>query len=362
MNPETAEMEQRAQRLEEAATWLQRLHDRNADDSLIDAWLEWCQRDPRNQLAFDDLAVVWDASEGLGNEVVRQESTEQAVATVPDTREEFLAAAPPAVFAQPKIDAIGPARRRYFAMAASLAGLGLAGVLAGAWWLDRPTPDPARVTHLSSPVGMNSAHRLSDGSELELGAGSQVSVRMDAAARRVELHQGEVFVVVQKDVLRPFSVEAGRLQVIATGTEFNVLRTAERTTVTVAEGSVDAKYEGQDSETPQVSLHSSQQLVYTHATQRVTVQQADPAEAIAWRSGNLNFRQEPLSEVVAKVNRYSGQPIIIEDPEVGKLPFTGTARADRIHGWLQGLPHIFPVSIKELPDGGYQIAPDNRTD
>lgn len=320
--------EARLQRMDEAGAWLQRLHGSGQDEGVVEAWLDWCQRDPLNQQAFDELALIWEASAGLHGTIPAQADA-------------------PAM----------PARRR-LAMAASLAGVGLATIALGSWWLTGSPADQVLTSELSSAVGVNSTQTLHDGSVLELGGGTRATVSFSRHARRVELHEGEVFVVVRKDPGRPFSVDAGRLTVIATGTEFNVLRTSERTTVTVAEGSVDALYDGQGAQTPNMSLQPSQQLVYSHASRRVVVRQADLSEALAWRTGTLHFHNEPLSEVVAKVNRYSEKQILIEDPRVAALSFTGTARTDRIDGWLLGLPHIFPVTIQEPSEGRHLIAPE----
>lgn len=327
MNHILPDEEARLQRMDAAATWLQRLHGTEQDEGLLDEWLDWCQRDPANQQAFDELAAIWEACAGLGPE---------------------LRASAPA-----------PAQmtRRHFAMAASAAGLGLAAVAGGTWWMSPAPVEQRQVSEHSSPLGHNSSATLPDGSVLELGGGTRVTVSIGPHARRVELHEGEVFVAVHKDAARPFSVEAGRLKVIATGTEFNVLRTAERTTVTVAEGSVDALYDGQSEETPNVSLQTSQQLVYSHASRRVVVRQTDPRQAIAWRSGVLHFENDPLSEVIVKINRYSETQILIEDPRVGAMSVNGTAHADRIHGWLLGLPHVLPVKVEQLPDGRHLIGP-----
>lgn len=321
------------QRMDEAASWLQRLHGSGQDEGLLEEWLDWCQRDPANQQAFDELAVIWEASAGL------------------------KAQPPPA--SAPVQQRFAPRRftRRHFAMAASMAGLGLAVVAGFQWWQVRAATGPLLVSEFSSPLGVNTLETLDDGSMIELGGGTRVTVSIGRDARRVELHEGEVFVVVRKDASRPFSVEAGRLKAIATGTEFNVLRTSRRTTVTVAEGSVDALYDGQSAETPNVSLQSSQQLVYSHESRRVVVRQTDPRQATAWRSGALYFQNDPLSEVIEKVNRYAQKQILIEDPAIAALPFTGTASIDRIGGWLLGLPHIFPVTIEELPDGRRLIGP-----
>ncbi len=315
----------RLQRLEQASLWVQRIRTSGQDERILEAWLEWCQSDPLNQQAFDDIAAIWETSGQL--------SAEPRPAGVV-TRTMY--------------------RRR--ALVASLAGLGLAGI-AATWWKLRPAPDEVLTSEFSSPVGVNSVKTLADGSVLELGAGTRVTVALGRHERRVDLHEGELFVAVHHDTSRPFSVDAGRLEVLATGTAFNVLRTAERTTVTVAEGSVAAFHEGRADAAPNVRLQTGQQLVYSQASHTVAVRQADPRNAIAWRSGTLNFQNEPLSEVITTINRYAARKTVIEDPGVQELSFTGTARTDQIDGWLRALPHAFPVAIVELADGRRLIRP-----
>lgn len=323
----------RLQRMEQATLWLQRMCTAGPDERVVEAWLDWCQRDPLNQQAFDEMAAIWEDSGQVD----------------PDS---FQAVSAPGALLS---------RRR--ALAASLAGLGVAAA-AGAWWLTQAPQEKVLASELSSPIGVNSVKRLADGSVLELGGGTRVTVRIGTSARRVELHEGELFVTVHHDASRPFTVEAGRLEVLATGTAFNVLRTPGRTTVTVAEGSVDAFYGDQDAEAPNVRLQSSQQLVYAHATHSVAVREADPRDATAWRSGTLYFENEPLSEVIDRINRYAARKIVIEDPEVGAFAFTGTAGTDRIQGWLQALPQIFPVTVVGPAGGNQRIAlrPDMRSD
>jgi transmembrane sensor len=321
----------RVQRLEQAALWLQRLNEPAQEDPrVVEAWLDWCQRDPLNQQAFDELATVWELSAGLGAETV-------------DT---FTGS----------VDAERPNPRRR-ALAASLAVLALAAAGGGAWWLAQPAAEQLLTSELSSPTGRNSASTLQDGSLLELGGGTRVTVTLGPSSRRVELHEGELFVAVRQEPNRPFSVHAGRLEVTATGTAFNVLRTDARTTVTVAEGSVDARFTGQDAAAPMQQLESGKQLVYFHASHSYRVDTLrDPAEAIAWRKGKLSFPSQPLSEAIATINRYAAERIVIEDPSVGAMTINTTAHIDNIGGWLEGVPVIFPnLAVEELADGRHRI-------
>lgn len=325
MNPDGATSDTRMARLEQAAEWLQRLHSGAEDEGVMEAWLDWCQRDPLNQQAFDELAAVWEASAGI----VRD---------------------------QPMT---GRVRPRRYALAASLAVLA-ATAITGAWWASRPAPDQLARSEFTSPTGVNTTRTLADGSQLELGGGTRVSVAIGPRARRIQLHEGELYVTVQKDPARPFSVDTGRLEVIATGTAFNVLRSEGRTTVTVAEGSVDALYEGRAAARRNVPVASNQQLVYSHQSRGVEVHETDPAIAIAWRTGTLKFSGEPLSEVIASVNRYAARRIVIEDARVGAFGFLGTARVDSsesIDGWLASLTVSFPVVVETLADGRQLIRP-----
>lgn len=312
----------RLQRLEQASLWLQRMREPAADDRMVEDWLDWCQRDPLNKQAFDEIAAIWD----LGGQVDLGATAETRPVTAP------------------------PLRSRRMALAASVAGLGLALAVGGTWWVNRTAAPGGMSTHLSSPIGINAVETLADGSVLDLGGGTRVTVEIGPHQRRINLHEGELYVAVHPDVARPFSVDAGNLKAIATGTAFNVLRTEARTIVTVVEGSVAAHYDNQPATTPDMHLQPGQQLVYSHASHSAELRQANPRDVIAWRTGMLHFQNEPLSEVVASLNRYAATPIVIEDPQVRAMSFLGTARTDHIDGWLEALPHALPVSVKRLAD------------
>jgi transmembrane sensor len=327
----------RVQRMEAAAQWLQRLRAEGTDERIVEEWLEWCQRDPLNQQAFDEMAAVWELTGRLDE---ARNGAAQDVRAPHHARQ---------------------SRGRRMALAASLAGLVIAG--GAGWWWSAQTRDAAGVAReYSSPVGVNSMHELADGSRLELGGGTRVTVAMAANERRVTLHEGELFVTVRSNSARPFLVDTGRLEVVATGTAFNVLRTVRRTTVTVAEGSVEARYE--DAASPIVQLPQDQQLVYSHEAHSVEVRQAASADATAWRTGRLVCKQEPLTEIISTLNRYTTRTIIIEDARVAGWTFSGTVHIHDIDGSLEAMRVSLPVEIRELAGGRRLIAsrPERRTD
>ena len=48
----------------------------------------------------------------------------------------------------------------------------------------------------------------------------------------------------------------------------------------------------------------------------------------------LDLRE--LEQLVENLNRYSRRRIVIEDPHIAALPFTGTAFASSVDDWLAG--------------------------
>lgn len=325
----------RLQRMEHAALWLQRIHEAADDEQVLEGWLDWCQRDPLNQQAFDELAVVWELGGATGADAPANDADVAGATEASSTA------------------ARGGWTRRG-ALAASLGAIVVSGV-SGLWWANRPASQEVAGIEVSSPIGKNTELRLSDGSLLALGGGTRVTVRMESDRRRVQLHEGELYVTVQKDAARPFSVQVGRLEAVATGTAFNVLRTDSRTTVTVAEGSVETRYNRKTAAMPRYRLQPNQQLIYSHASHSVDMRSVNPKLITDWREGRLYYENEPLGEIIATVNRYAARPLLIEDERVASLGYTGTVHIDNIRGWLGALQHSFQVAVVQLPDGRQRI-------
>jgi transmembrane sensor len=85
--------------------------------------------------------------------------------------------------------------------------------------------------------------------------------------------------------------------------------------------------------------------------------QVDAAGMTAWREGRLEYVDEPLSVVIANVNRYSTGRQIVADGDLGALNFTGTILVDSIDEWLAALELSFPVSVRQGDDGSFMVRP-----
>jgi len=222
-----------------------------------------------------------------------------------------------------------------------------------------------KAVSVAAPAG--TAHRtvtLPDGSLVDLGPKTTVTVDFRRGQRSLQLYPGEAYFKVRADRKRPFVVRAGSLNVTALGTAFDVKHELDRVTVTVQDGIVAVEAEGPErTQTSNASwrVTSGYQLVYFTANAAATLSSVDATATIAWREGRLEYLNAPLASVVADINRYSDRPIVFLDSSVAELTFTGTVFTDSIDGWLQSLPAALPVRVVREPRGVSLAAVSNAS-
>lgn len=220
-------------------------------------------------------------------------------------------------------------------VAASLVAAVVAAVVIGRQVVvDRPEP----ALQLATAVGARSDYRLEDASVVHLNADSRVSVRFSRAARDVALQKGDAMFDVAKNARRPFIVQAGNAAVTAVGTSFEVDRLDDAVEVRVFEGVVRVtRPEG-----PAYLARRGEWLRLAAGQPAVSGRFA-PALDETWRSDWLVADQMPLKDVVARLNRYSRERIVVADARTGELKVTGRfrlSRADDAVAMVSALLHL----------------------
>ena len=304
----------------EAADWWTRLRETAPSAETLARWEAWMAGDERHARAFDQLNAL--------GEWLR-------VASAPQRQELLDEFAPRTAWAGRRFQVL--------AVAATLA-LALLG-----WWGTRFVGGrgmPAR--HYASAVGQDRDIRLPDGTDIALGADSSLTARYGGGRRNVDLAAGEAYFTVVHDRSRPFVVDAGSLRIEDLGTAFNVRRTGRRVSVAVTRGRV--RVSSPTASGGPLELVAGQRAEYDPHSGMLHVSQLAAARAAAWRHHQLEFVDEPLSMVIANVNRYSRHPVQLADPQLGRLMFTGTVNTTNIDGWIGALPHVFPLQVSRFAD------------
>jgi transmembrane sensor len=322
-------------RLEEAAGWRLRLTRDPSLESSTD-YLAWIG-DLDNARALRAVDAGWSAAGAVRHAPEVMEMRRQALA---------------------RVRAAGESRRGTRSPWVRIAaGLVIMVILAGGLTqllINQP------ITYVTE-IGERRVVPLPDGSHISMDGDSKVLVSYSKTQRALTLSRGRARFDVAHDTERPFTVTAGAETVVAVGTSFDVEKLGDTVLVTLIQGQVVVKNEqAATSHTlakpkSSVSLTAGQQLVADH-NEQPAVSSADLQVAAAWEAGHLVFRDEPLDQVVARINRYAGHPVQI-DPAVSQIRISGVFNAGDISSFVNALTAYEPVQASTTASGGILLQP-----
>jgi transmembrane sensor len=207
----------------------------------------------------------------------------------------------------------------------------------------------------TTSVGEQRSIELQDGSVVALNTGSRIEVRLTAQKREIRLLKGEALFKVARDPNRPFLVRADDAVIQAVGTQFNVYRRQEGTSVSVLEGRVRVSTHGIGSRatstlgthSPESGVHDAPLASNTDVGSLPTNLDAgeiamispsgkivhhvatDLGSTVSWRQRRLVFQEDSLADMVHEFNRYNSSPQFrLEGSVVLQRHYTGVFDAD----------------------------------
>ncbi|HEY8164026.1 MAG TPA: FecR domain-containing protein [Gemmatimonadaceae bacterium] len=208
-----------------------------------------------------------------------------------------------------------PARWRFLAPLISAAAAVLIVVTGWLALREKPPAPPTAVPHrgYATGIGTRDSIHLADGSLMVLGPASFASIATDFGTkqRRIDIRGDVYFDVVHKREV-PFVVHAGAAVVQDVGTRFTVRSDAgDAVIVAVAEGAVSLSIN--DSTSPHLLLQAGQRGAVRPNRPPERLGTGAVNDDLAWMSGQLVFRESPMSEVVSSLRRWYGIALRFED-------------------------------------------------
>ena len=284
--------------LEQAADWVDRLPDLTAAErAALDAWLKAA---PAHAEAF--------------GQVLHSMTDIALLAATRQVRGGEPLAAPRRRWT------VGPVGLGLMAAALAMA------VALPAWWVatrGRPAPAPAAL-ELATAVGARSDYALADRSVAHLNADSSLSVLYSPSARDVRMHRGDAMFDVAKNAHRPFNVRANDVTVTAVGTSFEVDMLNDAVEVRVFDGVV--RVAPQQAAAYTVRKGEWLRLAADH---HAAGGPFAPDTYRTWRTDWLDAENVPLKYVVARLNRYAGNKIVLDSDAAANVAVTGRFRLSR---------------------------------
>ena len=254
-------------------------------------------------------------------------------------------------------------RRRILPLAAAAA---IAGAMIALWLLRAPSTFEAEYF---TSIGEQQVIALPDDSHVTLNTNTRIEVHYTPGERRIRLLQGEALFEVAHAPLRPFIVAAGDGILRAVGTAFTVKLRADGVEVTVTEGTVEVLQPGSPADAqpvpaapdrvrpPARRVTERQRLRYRSdgVEMMSAVTTAQIKRALAWRNGMLDFESTPLSEVIEEAGRYIRDDLVIVDPALESLEFTGYFRAGDVELLMRLLESNRTIDVRRDDDGTVYI-------
>jgi transmembrane sensor len=250
-----------------------------------------------------------------------------------------------------------------------------------------PKEQPSKViyTEIKVPLGAKSEIKLTDGTEVILNAGSTLKYRSNYNSNNRDLIlEGEAYFKVAKNANLPLIVEAGKINIKAIGTEFNVKAYSDEGIIetTLIEGKVEISQKDDSKRDEYLVLKPNQKAIYLKESDQITLekireiepailksakihsdkllvsQKTDIDQVIAWTHNRLIIRSENLESLCIKLQRKYDVNFIFGNDEIKKYRFTGVLLDESLEQVLNIIKLTAPVNY--LIDGKTVVLASNK--
>jgi transmembrane sensor len=300
----------------------------------------WVEASPENQLLFEEVRMIWEASEvePLPSEMFFD--NQQAWRQLEDSL-------PPTVHKEARRRSLSFVRIGQVAAAVLLIGL------ISWWWMQPEAPEMIWASYTTDQVGEEV--RLEDGTVVWLNARSEMRVGMNPEVRMVQL-SGEAFFDVSREENRPFRIEAQGSRTEVLGTSFNIRAYPgdAEVEVVVESGKVAVKGTLRNEAEP-VVLSKGEAVAIETSSGAVKRLDGEVANKLSWHTGLLNFDDTGLGEVGKVAERYFGRSVEFQDSSLKNCHFTGQFDQPTADEFFRALS--FTLNLKVIvTDEGYILS------
>ena len=276
-------------------------------------WQEWVAENPQYKSLVDESVNYLDAIR-LQEAAITSEQVEGAQRRLMDAIEDS------------KVIQMSPRRTRWWLSAAAAILIIVAGAI---FW---KTTGESKLK-INTQYGQVAKHELPDGSEVMLNANSKLSMKKSwqgTEDREVWL-EGEAFFHVKKTSAKNrFIVHADNVDIIVTGTQFNVVNRQGESNVLLKEGSVTLKTK----EGRLIKMVPGDFIAFRNSLPQ---KETEPEEKVlAWTQAMLYFNKTPLVDAAKTIGQHYGVNVKV-DKDIEAESLDGMLSNDNLDVLLKAL-------------------------
>jgi len=208
---------------------------------------------------------------------------------------------------------------------------------------------------INAPEGARVEFSLPDGSQGWLNSGSKLRYpAVFNGERKVELN-GEAWFDVKHLDNSEFVVSVPEMDVKVLGTKFNVSAYSEEifTSVILEEGKVEIN--GTTGVFKHI-LSPNEKISFDHKSRSLSLSEVDASRYSAWKEGYLIIENEPLGQIIGRIERWYNVGISIQDEALKKYHFKATFQDEPLEEVLSLMAKTTPITYKiekrDMDDNG----------
>jgi hypothetical protein len=214
--------------------------------------------------------------------------------------------------------------------------------------IKKPAETPETIyNQLIIPKGKRSMLTFEEGSKMWVNAGTRIVYPASFTSDRREIYvDGEAYLEVSRDEVRPFIVKSKNFRVNVLGTSFNIMAYESDAAqhIVLVSGSVKV-HSGNNVETV-----LSPNEIYISENGNSRIEPVNVEYYTSWKTGMYQYKSERLDVIMKRLSRYYGREIVCM-PEIAHLKCSGKLDLkDDISSVLRGISHTAPINYRHNND------------
>jgi transmembrane sensor len=205
---------------------------------------------------------------------------------------------------------------------------------------------------LTVPYGKRFALKLSDGTKVNLNAGTSLRYPvkfLEGQKRQVYVESGEAYFNVTKDAKHPFIVSNDKVNVRVLGTQFNISSYPEDSSVStvLVEGSVSLYNIGDKYESKKATiLKPGYKADWNKNNKSINIEKADIKIHTAWINGRIILKHMKFNDIIKKLERHYNVEITNNNKSLGNEFITATFDIETIEQVFEVINEIHSIDYK----------------
>ncbi|MCC5932196.1 MAG: FecR family protein [Cyclobacteriaceae bacterium] len=204
---------------------------------------------------------------------------------------------------------------------------------------------------IKANYGQKTVVKLSDGSRITLNSGSSlVYPKYFSDGQRVVTLKGEGYFDIKSNPSRPFVVETNHLQIIATGTSFNIRsHNHDKAVVSLISGIVQIRTQMDAGIQKEIQVEEGQSVYADATNEQWKTKYFNIKEVTSWKDGVLFFRDADHHEVFSELEKWYDYKFLEKNMPAKPWKFNGEFKNMDLLLVLQNLSYSmhFSYSIKD---------------